>query len=48
VWTQQDEAQAIRLQWSRTWRDRLVMVGFDRAKRAVLPVLTRGRWPEPY
>jgi glycosyltransferase involved in cell wall biosynthesis len=48
VWTQQDEAQAIRLQWSRSARDRAVMVGFDRAKRVVLPVLTRGRWPEPF
>jgi glycosyltransferase involved in cell wall biosynthesis len=44
----QDEARAIRLQWSRTWRDRAVMLGFDRAKRALLPVLTRGRWPEPF
>jgi glycosyltransferase involved in cell wall biosynthesis len=48
VWTQQDEAQAIRLQWSRSRLDRAVMVGFDRTKRAVLPVLTRGRWPEPF
>jgi glycosyltransferase involved in cell wall biosynthesis len=48
VWRQQDEAQAIRLQWSRTRRDRGVMVGFDRGKRAVLPVLTRGRWPAPF
>jgi len=44
----QDEASAIRLQWSRGARDRAVMVGFDRAKRALLPVLTRGRWPEPF
>ena len=48
VWTQQDEAAAIRLQWSRSWRDRAVMVGFDRAKRVLLPILTRGRWPEPF
>jgi glycosyltransferase involved in cell wall biosynthesis len=48
VWTQQDEAQQIRLQWSRGARDRAVMVGFDKAKRVVLPVLTRGRWPEPF
>jgi glycosyltransferase involved in cell wall biosynthesis len=48
VWRQQDEAQQIRLRWSRSWRDRAVMVGFDRLKRAVLPALTRGRWPAPY
>jgi glycosyltransferase involved in cell wall biosynthesis len=48
VWRQQDEAQAIRMQWTRGWRDRAVMVGFDRAKRILLPVLTRGRWPEPF
>jgi glycosyltransferase involved in cell wall biosynthesis len=48
VWKQQDEAQRIRLQWSRSARDRAVMVGFDRTKRVVLPVLTRGRWPEPF
>jgi glycosyltransferase involved in cell wall biosynthesis len=48
VWKQQDEAQQIRLQWSRSGRDRAVMAGFDRAKRAVLPVVTRGRWPEPF
>jgi glycosyltransferase involved in cell wall biosynthesis len=48
VWTQQDEAQAIRLQWSRGPLDRAVMVGFDQAKRIVLPPLTRGRWPEPF
>jgi glycosyltransferase involved in cell wall biosynthesis len=48
VWRQQDEALQIRLAWSRTWRDRAVMVGFDRLKRAVLPTLTRGRWPAPY
>ena len=48
VWRQQDEALQIRLQWSRTWRDRAVMVGFDRLKRALLPALTRGRWPAPF
>jgi glycosyltransferase involved in cell wall biosynthesis len=48
VWRQQDEAQQIRLRWSRSWRDRAVMVGFDRLKRGVLPALTRGRWPAPY
>jgi glycosyltransferase involved in cell wall biosynthesis len=48
VWKQQDEAREIRLQWSRGPRDRAVMVSFDRLKRAVLPVLTRGRWPAPF
>ena len=48
VWTQQDEARAIRLLWSRSARDRAVMLGFDRAKRVLLPLLTRGRWPEPF
>ena len=48
VWKQLDEAQQIRLAWSRSWRDRAVMIGFDRAKRALLPTLTRGRWPEPF
>lgn len=48
VWKQLDEAQEIRLSWSRSRRDRAVMVGFDRAKRTLLPVLTRGRWPNPY
>ena len=48
VWRQQDEALAIRLQWSRTWRDRWVMLGLDRAKRVLLPAVTLGRWPAPY
>ena len=43
VWRQQDEALQIRLQWARHRRDRALMIGFDRAKRVVLPVLTRGR-----
>jgi glycosyltransferase involved in cell wall biosynthesis len=48
VWTQQDEAAAIRLLWSRGASDRAVMLGFDRTKRVLLPVLTRGRWPAPF
>jgi glycosyltransferase involved in cell wall biosynthesis len=48
VWKQQDEAREIRLQWSRSARDRGVMLGFDRLKRVLLPLLTRGRWPEPF
>ncbi len=48
VWRQQDEALQIRLRWARNARDRAIMIGFDRAKRAVLPALTRGRWPAPF
>ena len=48
IWRQQDEALEIRLRWARTARDRAVMIGADRLKRRVLPVLTRGRWPAPY
>ena len=48
VWTQLDEAQEIRLRWSRRRRDRALMVGFDKAKRRLLPVVTGGRWPKPF
>lgn len=48
VWRQQDEALEIRLRWARNRRDRAIMIGFDRLKRALLPVLTGGRWPEPF
>ncbi|MDX6676603.1 MAG: hypothetical protein QOE31_655 [Solirubrobacteraceae bacterium] len=48
VWRQQDEALQIRLRWARNGRDRALMIGFDRAKRALLPALTRGRWPAPF
>jgi glycosyltransferase involved in cell wall biosynthesis len=48
VWKQLDEAQEIRLRWSRSLRDRALMVGFDQAKRRLLPILTRGRWPQPF
>ena len=48
VWKQLDEAQEIRLRWSRSRRDRALMVGFDQAKRRLLPILTRGRWPQPF
>jgi hypothetical protein len=48
VWRQQDEALQIRLRWARNPRDRALMIGFDRLKRAVLPALTRGRWPAPF
>jgi len=43
---QQDEALKIRLAWARTRRQRAVMIGFDRLKRAVLPHLTG--WPAPF
>jgi hypothetical protein len=36
VWKQLDEAQQIRLLWSRGWRD-APWWGFDRAKRLLLP-----------
>jgi glycosyltransferase involved in cell wall biosynthesis len=48
VWKQQNEALEIRLRWARNASDRAVMIGFDRLKRAILPALTRGRWPAPY
>jgi hypothetical protein len=44
----QDEALQIRLRWARNRRDRALMIGFDRLKRAALPTLTRGRWPAPF
>ena len=43
---QQGEALEIRLAWARTRRQRAVMIGFDRLKRAVLPHLTG--WPAPF
>ena len=46
VHMQQDEALRIRLEWARTRRQRAVMVGFDRLKRALLPHLTG--WPVPF
>jgi glycosyltransferase involved in cell wall biosynthesis len=48
VWKQLDEAQEIRLRWSRSARDRAIMVGFDQAKRRLLPLVTAGRWPKPF
>jgi glycosyltransferase involved in cell wall biosynthesis len=44
VWTQQDEALSIRLQWARGPADRAAMRGFDRAKRAILPRISP--WPK--
>jgi glycosyltransferase involved in cell wall biosynthesis len=48
VWTQMDEALAIRLGWARNARDQAVMIGLDELKRRLLPTLTRGRWPAPF
>ena len=45
-WLQQREHRTIREQWARGTRDRAIMTGFDRLKRAVLPRITP--WPRPY
>lgn len=42
----QGEAMEIRLRWARGARDRAVMKGFDAAKRAILPRISK--WPAPY
>lgn len=46
VWIQQDEALRTRLRWARGPRDRAAMLGFDRAKRAILPRISN--WPAPH
>lgn len=46
VWLQQAEHRHIRDQWARGPRDRLIMVGFDRLKRAILPHISD--WPRPF
>ena len=43
---QQDEHRVIRDRWARGARDRAIMVGFDRAKRAILPRISA--WPRPF
>jgi glycosyltransferase involved in cell wall biosynthesis len=45
-WLAQGEHRVIREQWARGPRDRAIMVGFDRLKRAVLPRISP--WPRPY
>jgi GT2 family glycosyltransferase len=45
-WLQQAEHRQIRAQWARHGRDRAVMTGIDRLKRAVLPRISP--WPRPY
>ena len=44
VWLQLDEAQQIRLVWARNRLERAGMIGFDRAKRAILPRISP--WPK--
>jgi GT2 family glycosyltransferase len=45
-WLAQAEHRAIRAQWARGARDRALMTGIDRLKRAVLPRISP--WPRPY
>ena len=45
VWTQLDEAQAIRLGWARNPIDRALMRSYEGAKRAILPRISS--WPSP-
>jgi glycosyltransferase involved in cell wall biosynthesis len=47
VWTQLDEAQAIRLGWARNPIDRGVMRSWEGAKRAILPRISSWPHPEP-
>jgi glycosyltransferase involved in cell wall biosynthesis len=47
VWTQLDEAQAIRLGWARNPVDRALMRSWERAKRAILPRISSWPHPEP-
>jgi glycosyltransferase involved in cell wall biosynthesis len=48
VWLQLDEALAIRTLWARNDRDRAIMVGLERLRRRVAPIVTRGRSPAPF
>jgi hypothetical protein len=45
-WLAQGEHMTIRRQWARGPRDAAMMVGFDRAKRAILPRISP--WPRPF
>jgi glycosyltransferase involved in cell wall biosynthesis len=45
-WLAQAEHMAIRRQWARGRRDLMIMEGFDRAKRTILPRISS--WPRPY
>jgi glycosyltransferase involved in cell wall biosynthesis len=47
VWTQLDEAQAIRLGWARNPIDRTLMRSWEGAKRAILPRISSWPHPEP-
>ena len=46
VWLQQQEALRIRLKWADGPAERLLMEGFDCAKRTILPRISR--WPRLY
>ncbi len=46
VWTQHDEALAVRLEWARGPMDRALMRGYESLKRAVLPRISN--WPKPH
>jgi hypothetical protein len=46
VWTQHDEALAIRLKWARNGLDRAAMRGYEGLKRAILPRISN--WPQPH
>jgi glycosyltransferase involved in cell wall biosynthesis len=45
VWTQHDEALAIRLRWARSPLDRTAMRAWESLKRALLPRISS--WPQP-
>jgi glycosyltransferase involved in cell wall biosynthesis len=47
VWTQLDEAQAIRLGWARNPIDRALMRSWEGAKRVILPRISSWPHPEP-
>jgi hypothetical protein len=47
VWTQLDEAQAIRLGWARNPVDRALMRSWEGARRAILPRISSWPHPEP-
>jgi glycosyltransferase involved in cell wall biosynthesis len=47
VWVQLDEAKAIRLGWARNALQRGVMLGYEGARRAILPRISSWPHPEP-
>lgn len=46
VWRQHDEALAVRLNWARRPRDRMLMKSVETAKRGLLPRISN--WPQPH